>query len=226
MISKSLLLNCKFEILTHQSADKNLVLYNQLYRLWKQIWNETYSELGSNKTVCGDDFYFLDEFCTIHFDNLPIAMVALKWLDLNLIPACENNYIEHFPGETLTQLKELGYQKVMGLGNLIAHPDWRKNGSQLSYTDVVVGLALKRQIENHFDTAICYTRNNRSVNKLVYRLGGIPLWQNLMRHNVQVDVVVIPSEKVAIHPQPEVQQAIDVYWSKWKQKHNSLRVAG
>ena len=58
-----------FSVLTHDvsEADADVVLYNKCFKLWKKIWNETFEELGDDKTGQWQMiFILLNELCVLH----------------------------------------------------------------------------------------------------------------------------------------------------------------
>jgi hypothetical protein len=216
----------KFDILTHGTAAADCDLYNRTYLLWKSVWNETFLELGTDTKVNGDDFYFLDELCTLHIQREPIAMIAIKWLNTNLLPAVENHYFQTYPPETLRYLSERGLTTFMGLGNLVTHPDWRKQKTKFPYADLVAGLAFERQKQFGAESCLCYTRNNRGINKMICRFGGTPLWTNLIRHNVNVDVLIVPTPQIVRHPDVQVNEMVRFLWNQWmRRKHQKPQAA-
>lgn len=217
--------NFSFTTLTHENAEQNKDLYNDLYKLWQNVWNKTFTELGENKTVAGDEFFLLDELFTVHIDNKAVAMVAAKWLNLELSPCTDNYYFKTFPPETRSALEAHNIKKFMGLGNLVTHPEWRKQKTGIPFADIVTGLSFKRQIEHGFDSALCYTRNDRSVNKMVKGFGGISLWQGIKRHNVEVDIMIVQSQNVVSHPSSDVQAFIDKLWGNRSNKHQPFKLA-
>ena len=206
-----------FLILNHREASQNIEMYNKTYRLWQNVWNQTFNELNEDKRVDGDQFYLLDEFCTIAFQGQPIAMIALKWLDLSLQPSSDNSYFRTFPETTNDVLAKLNFKKLMAMGNLVVHPEWRRQSlsSGVSLSEIVIGLALERFKYSTFESVICYTRNNRGINKIIYRYGGTPLWENIIRHNVEVDVAIIPKAEVCQNPTPQVDHLVKRLWNHW-----------
>lgn len=216
-----------FFILNHQEASQNIEMYNRTYRLWQSVWNKTFDELNEDKRVDGDQFYLLDEFCTIAFQDQPIAMIALKWLDLSLQPSLDNSYFRTFPETTTEVLRKLNFKKLMSMGNLVVHPEWRRQSlsSGVSLSEIVIGLALERFKYSSSESVICYTRNNRGINKIIYRYGGLPLWEKLIRHNVEVDVAIIPKKDVCKNPTLQVENLVQNLWNQWIEDqitHNHL----
>ena len=215
----------EFSILTHEVPDNAVKLYNNCFQLWKTLWNETFEELGEEKKVDADEFHVLNELCILHMGEIPIGLISIKWIDLLLEPTLSTSYFKSFPEETLEKLKQNDLNKVGGIGNLVFSKQYRRSNSNIPWAELLVGLCMKRVFEAGGKSSLCYTRNNRGVDKLAYTYGGNALWKKLVRHNVEVDIITMQKKNFKESDRPEVQEWTEILWENRNPHEFSLKVA-
>jgi hypothetical protein len=162
------------------------------YLLWKQQWQSTFKELGTEKSLTSDDF--IDrELCGLFDDEKVIGFILYKFMDLRLLSSLDSLYFKNYPDALLARNKNLN-DPIMIMSYMTLDPTWRKSNTNFSISELLIGFIILHQNTSHSQRVIGYFRNNRSTNEIFYRHSG----QFLMRHtayNVDVDYAETDTKK-------------------------------
>lgn len=205
----------ELDILNHCPAPSELELYNNTYGFWKNSWNQTFQELKSGEVVNGDDFCVLDEVAIIHKRKSPVAIMGLRWYDLNLYSHIDAEYIRAFSEAAVAKLKEHHLYNILSIGHLVVDPDFRKENCPISMKDLMTSLSLRRFTQSKADAVVALTRNNKGINKLFSRFGAEALVTAEVRHNVEVDMMVLFPKKYRESNLPGVAETSRLIWNQW-----------
>lgn len=179
--------------------------YESAYSLWHSVWSETLNELDGLPKLFSDGFTRQDVVVGLFLGTQCIALNCFRRSDLRNIAHRQDSW---FLPWTESQLVELGEKYPNGLVNsyFTIHPDFRKSApgndfarqflERFNLAIVLAELSALMTVKLNADGAFGVTRNNRSVNKLAYHGGAIPLAKNKMHHGVDVDLILYENDRV------------------------------
>lgn len=193
--------------------------YQQVYTFWKNIWSELYDELNINKTVFSDEFRRQDFVTAIFYENRPVALIFFEEMDL-MDPTCpDHSFFRIFDNQHFEHLVRLGIKKVLCVGNVTVHPEWRRAHFTPSLCSVAIGLSVNYLQTSSADAIICYTRNDRKMNRAFEEFGAIPIKRRLLANGIESDLLFISKTAIKNHDDPQVQNFVDSLWSKRNLTH-------
>lgn len=161
------------------------------YKFWHDSWGKTLKSLSGLKKLRSDEFFKFDEISFIsHEDFGPVALHCHQWMDLSKDYYKDQAYLEWYPENLISSLEEEGFKKVLFYGNLIVHPEWRRSKCGLSFGDIITSFVVDRLQNTQLDCAITYTRDDRSVNKMIGRLGARVLQSDLVANGLPASIMM------------------------------------
>jgi hypothetical protein len=188
--------------------------HQKAYELWSNVWSETFRDLVGAEKVYSDDFLKSNEISALFYEDEPISVFVFNQVNMQSKAFQNLSYFKNYPSSVIEQLKT--YENIMIMGYLTVAKEWRKSITNISFSDVHVGLAVKKfQISNN-QALVSFTRNNRKVNDVVYRFGATGLLKDHTAHNVSVDYILIDKQSARNHPEQQVQAIIDHLWSNYQ----------
>ncbi|MBC7537892.1 MAG: hypothetical protein H7281_03675 [Bacteriovorax sp.] len=170
--------------------------YNSAYHLWERVWSETLKELDGVKKLFSNEFTRHDFATVLYRDDIAIALMCYSAVNLNLDVRKNDSWFESWPQEFLAE------QSIREGEGLIAAwfctaPEYRK--SQLNYpinsAKLIMEAFGKIVLEDGYNVGYGTSRNNRSVNKLLYEIGGEKRGESLA-HGCEVDLILVEPDKV------------------------------
>lgn len=192
--------------------DRMGALHDQVYALWRSVWNEVFRGLQLSEAVLADEFgrqHLIG--CIANFD-VPVAIHLYSFYSLARGAAREQTYLRQYPDTFFAKLRRLGVEEVMSMEYMTVSPDWRKSKQSL-HVGAVLG-ALAPEVARQFgrDAAIAPARRDHKVHELAHSLGGESIIENVLNHNVACDFVAIRTSNMRPHPDPIVAAAVDQLW--------------
>jgi len=188
--------------------------FQKAYELWNSIWSETFNELVGLEKFYSDDFLRSHEVSVLFYDEEPISVFLYNQLNMKSKAFQNLSYFKNYPEQVFEQIKT--YENIMVMGYLTVSKNWRKSITNISFSDVHVGLAVKRFLNSNHQALISFTRNNRKINDVVYRFGAKGLLKEHTAHNVSVDYILIDKFSAKNHPDDDLQTIVDFLWENYK----------
>lgn len=195
-------------------AEKEFELFRQTYQFWHHIWDTTFKELKNKGLQDSDEFHRQKEICVLtSAHNQVIGSFSFSWFDLRFQSHAQHSYFKLYPQPVMDYFAKNGLQKIMTMGYLCVHPEWRKSKLGPFVAEVLVGATCKRFLESDADVLITFTRNNRKMNELGYRHGARCVLGKQVGHNVEVDYIAWHREDVKPTSIPGLPPRIDKLWN-------------
>lgn len=194
---------------------KNYSQFNELYKFYVEIWQNTWRELGVTSAGFRDDFYRFHTKVGLFIDNIPVAFHGYSLFDLNKESDREHSFFTKLGVPVTDQLLERGIRKVSTLEYLAVHPDYRRySGFPLS--EILIGFSAQYFKGSDRDAIVAVTRNNRKVNETAEKYGSYSIYKDLNLYNVDVDFIVFEVPKIRNNPNKDIQNIIDnLYQELW-----------
>jgi hypothetical protein len=183
------------------------------YRCWRGVWAQTLMEVDGAPDVFGDDFTRQDELGALFYQGSCIGLTGYRWVDLSMPQCQDDSYFRAWPKSALGSVVEGGKRVCIG-SNLTVLPNWRGAAQGISVKEVLMLLAVRRFLASDADTMVGTMRNDRGMNGLVYRLGAVPVLQNVALHGVRNDLVTFSRRAMGpIEPHPAVAALAAHVWT-------------
>lgn len=177
------------------SQRHEIEMHNRLYRNWKANWIATLQSLGSQQGDLVDQFSRFDFICElVDGDGGLAGILCSTSFDLRLEDHREHSYLRRVPASLFQQLISNDRFVLGSLEFAYVAPNWRKHLIGVSLVDVLVCLCGKELFSRGVTSLFAYTRNDRSIDKIIYGRGGQPVLKNEKMHNVSIDCICIPKD--------------------------------
>ncbi len=188
--------------------------YEKIYEFWLKMWRSTFSEVDPNFALHSDHFLTQREVSAVFSDDQVVGLLLYDFRDLRVKAHRDLSYFQHYPTDTLDTLYQQGFQRVMQIGQLTVHPDWRKNRVGPFMSDTLTGLGVRRFLASDAEVMLAFTRNDRGTQHLGYRFGAVPLRENQQAHGISSDVIAFYRDRVCNSSLPEIADAVERLWSQ------------
>jgi hypothetical protein len=186
--------------------------YERAYAFWLSMWRDTFANVNPNLTLHSDVFLRHREVSVVLSDDQAVGLMMYDFRDLRVRAHRDLSAFAHYPEEVIAALRADGHERVMLMGQLTVHPNWRKQRVGPFMSDALVGLSIKRFLESDSTVMIAFTRNDRGTQKLGYRFGAVPLRENHAAHGIPSDVIAFRRDRVKECPLPGMQEIIERLW--------------
>ncbi len=197
--------------------------YNAAYHFWREMICEGLLSEGlveQAKTLSSDEFVNQDDFVCLFLQTKPIGLFMFSWMNLAYPANKDRRYITvNYPATVIETLLRLGHEKLMTMGHLTIHPEWRKSRMGPGVGEILVGLAVKRFLTSRASALLSFSRNNRKTQDLAYHWGAQPLLKNYQAYGIDSDILAIYRDTVMptiIEGIPELVEYL------WLNKHNAV----
>lgn len=186
---------------------------NSFYALWEAVWAQTLRSLNSESTDLADHFFRFDFACAL-FDeqNNIAAFLCSSTFDIRFQAHREHSYLKKLPDPFFASQLKTSETKIGSLEYAYVNPLWRKDRIGISLVDVLVCLNAKELFSRGVQLLMAFTRNDRSVNKIIYGRGGVAISQNEIMHNVAIDSISIRHDDFKFDIQNTVDARIECLW--------------
>lgn len=193
---------------------KDLQVYNEAYRMWKNVWSETLRELDGNGAIYADDFSRQTLHGALFNKSECIAMTAFHFVDFNTQTGPEDSYFKAWTPEALKTLTREG-PEVLICSHLTIAKDWRGAlASNLSLKLLICDLSIRYFLETGFPVMTGTMRCNRGAHKSAYDVGGTPIMKNAMMHGVEVDLVGFYRREILENPELQKNIWTQTLWNR------------
>lgn len=204
---------------------KFISLYNQAYEFWRHFMGQEMrtenltdieNKLSSDGFMLFEDIYVLcDERDEPENPGAELVVVGLFCFDTKDITSraiLDQSYFKSYPNNILEKYI-LPLDKIMTIGHLLVHPDWRRSQIGIGLSDILVWFMHQRFLESGSDLMIYFTRNNRGTNQLGTKFGGEIILQDYQYGGLAADVIATkPSNVVMDCGNQEVNQLSMSLW--------------
>ncbi len=188
-------------------------LHDNAYRLWSEVWTQTFAKLGIDKSALTGEFARQDLIACIAQDDQPLAIHLYSFYAIDSLASREHPYMrDNYPELYFARLAKAGVRTAMSMEYMTVHPDFRKGLSNVHLGIVLAGLAFTTMKNFGADAAIAPARRDHKVHELAYAFGSEPVIAKVTNHNVECDLVMCHRDKVKAHESPEVQALVESLW--------------
>jgi hypothetical protein len=194
-------------------------LYNQAYLFWKKIIIDTLPD----QKFYSDVFMQQDLFLALFYKNNPIGCYGLSWYDLSIPAVLDLQYFAAYP-DNIIKKYILPHKIIMGVYFMAVDHAWRKNAGGPGISDILTGLSSLYFIKSPATMMIYLTRNNRKVNNLGIRHGGVLLQSNYIYNNMAADIIAVYKNTVQLCPTPDLYTTINTLWRQRRKCFKSFKI--
>jgi hypothetical protein len=192
-------------------------LLEDAYRVWRDVWRDTFEELEGTAQIHSDEFTRQDEIGVLTLGGRCISVTGLRWLDLSLARSRDDSYFKPWPAESLAAL---GTGVVGITGNAVVHPDWRGTlvepsrstpGNPARLAFIAIALTIQRFFASPAECSVALTRNDRGMDRVAVALGATSL-SHIRLHGLETNVVRFPRNCVR-----QTEPVVDELWGRRRQ---------
>ena len=158
----------------------------EAYRCWRATWRDAFVELAQHTELFSDDFSRQHEVGALFQHDECIALSFFRWVDLSVLMNREDSYFRVWPEAAKDEACREGSRICVSSSFTLA-AGYRRS-KVCSLKDVLVSLIIERFLASDADAVVGTVRNNRGVDKLIYRNGFLPILQNRKMYGVAVDL--------------------------------------
>lgn len=188
-------------------------LHDNAYKLWGDVWRETYAQLSLPVSSLEGEFVRQDLIACIAHEDDPLAIHLYSFFSLSSLAARQHPYLaRNYPELFFARLAKQGVGEVMSMEYMTVHPDYRKGKSSVHVAVVLGALAMETLKSFGCDAAIAPARRDHKVHEMAHQHGGESVIANVSNHNVACDLVMCHRDRVVEHPSPEVRQLVRKLW--------------
>ena len=158
----------------------------EAYRCWRATWCDAFVELKQRTELFSDDFSRQHEIGALFQHDECIALSFFRWVDLSVPMNRDDSYFRVWPEQAKNDACREGSLICVSSSFTLAAGYRRSNVCSLK--DVLVALIIERFLASDADAVVGTVRNNRGVDKLIYRNGFLPILHNRQMYGVDVDL--------------------------------------
>lgn len=197
-----------------------------LYKLYCDIWDKTWKDLGVEK-IDSDDFCRMKVHSGFYIQGRAIAYHGYDFFDLHRACDRRHSYFKRLPPETCDLLAKQGYRRVATMENLAVHPDYRKIEGY-SVSDMVGGFSA-HYLKGHPwcpDAMLGLVRKDRGIDRMALEHGGVPVIDNLTSYGVPTALMAVPTKTLRESPVVHVRSTVRRLLADVLDQHNITEKRG
>lgn len=176
----------RYELLTPGQTRADDPRIAEAYRCWRATWRDAFVELEQHTELYSDDFTRQHEVGALFQHDECIALSFFRWVDLSVAMNRDDSYFRVWPEEARDAACREGSRICVSSSFTLA-AGYRRS-TVCSLKDVLVALIIERFLASDADAVVGTVRNNRGVDKLIYRNGFLPILHNRKMYGVDVDL--------------------------------------
>lgn len=164
-------------------------LYVEAFRLWKEVWAETFLELDGDDLVFSDDYCRQDLVGALFRGERCVALGFFHSVDFRLPTARQDSYFKVWTDEAVRKLLRDGPRILVG-SNITVDACFRgklEDGTRLK--NLLVGLMARTFIESGHDAMAGTMRCDRGMQRAAHEFGAEPLQSGVLHHGVEVELI-------------------------------------
>ncbi len=189
-----------------------LELYNRVYEFWHyfmgmEMRSENLTEL--TEKLASDGFMLFGDIYVLVYMPLRrdgdkaeaaekreiVGIFCFDDKDVTSSAVLGQSYFKHYPKDILRDYI-LPSKKVMTIGHLLVHPEWRRSKIGIGLSDILVWFMHQRFLDSGANLMIYFTRNNRGTNDLGKKFGGKAILKNCEYGGLTADIIATKPEDV------------------------------
>ncbi|MBP9722899.1 MAG: hypothetical protein KBD64_07060 [Gammaproteobacteria bacterium] len=179
-----------------------LPLYNRAFDFWHELMgHEMRSEkLEDIETKLSSDGYMLFQDIYVLYNSQTGEVVGLFCFDNKSVDnkcTLGQSYFNAYP-DCIVQDYILSAKKIMSIGHLLVHPQWRRSQIGIGLSDILVWFMHKRFLDSGMNLMIYFTRNNRGTNDLGKKFGGQAILEHYPYGGLDADIIAVRPEEVVL----------------------------
>ena len=203
--------------------------FEKTYALWKSVWGQTLKELDGLDVLTSDNFSRQHEILSLFIDDICVAIVCHRYVDLSLLSSRDDSYFKPWPQEAFKKLCAHGNKAAIG-SQITIHSGYRGESPFGRIKNVITSLSLRHLMDTDVDVIAGTMRADKGMNRLFYNCGAEPIESHVILHNVEVDLVAFFPKVNPIKIASESRDAIEMIWgnrvSENSKNINQLKRAG
>lgn len=190
--------------------------YNLAYDFWRifmglEMQREQLEDI--DKKLASDGFMLFQDVFTLFYDKQIVGFFCFDTKDMQSRAILDQEFFKSFPDAVMENYIKPS-NKLMSIGHLLVHPDWRRNKIGIGLSDILVWFMHKRFVESGSDLMIYWTRNNRSTNDLGTKFGGEQIVTDVEYGGLTADIIATRPDKVVLDcGNKEVNELSQHYWN-------------
>jgi hypothetical protein len=163
-------------------------LIGEAYRVWSDVWFETFRNQIGLTNLLSDQFTRQDEVGAVFHGYECVGLSCFRFVDLSLPMSFRDSYFEHWPESARDAALRGGTRVCIGNQITIAK-EWR--GAQGgSLAAVVTAMCIERFLRSDYDAILGTMRDDRGMDTLTKALGAEVLGHTDM-HGGPVTLVAV-----------------------------------
>lgn len=198
--------------------------YQEAYGLWKDVWSQTLKDLDGLHALPSDQFTRQDLILGLFLQNKCIGLSCFRKADLaNPVDRMDSWFTPWMESTMVEMSKKYAFSAANSFFTI--HPNFRKSksapldavpagGLGVDVSVLMAELVVTTAYHSGADATYGVTRNNRSVNKLAYHGGAVPIAKDQMHHGVSVDLIALIPE----HLEPAMRSFLPLTHLLWEQR--------
>lgn len=197
------------------TTEDYLDIYNDTYRLWKEVWTQTLVDLKHPQKLQSDGFTRQTKIGALFYQNKCVALSAFRDVDFTCLPQREDSLLKSWSPEAFDILTQDG-PRVCIASYLTVAPDLRGTiAPDITLKLLIVSLCTKYLLESDCDVMTGTMRCNRGTEKSAYASGARFIQKSQM-YGVDVDLVGFFKKEIQQLPPSQYTHL----WSEvlWKNK--------
>lgn len=195
-----------YQLLTPRNTRADDPRIVEAYRCWRATWREAFVELEQHSELYSDDFTRQDEVGAVFQHDECIALSFFRWVDLSAPMNRHDSYFRVWSEAARDQACREGSRICVSSSFTVA-AGWRRS-TVCSLKDVLVALIIERFLASDADAVVGTVRNNRGIDKLIYRNGFLPIVHNASLYGVDVDLGAFYRKASKRKPTSEINEQI------------------
>lgn len=165
-------------------ALQNTPLKTRIFEEWHGFWSNHFKETDNESNLFSDDFTRAKYITVLHTANTPVAMILASPWNLASPVHLRSRYLGQYPAHGIEHFHALNLRRILSMEYFYLHPEWRFQQTQMPWSEVIIGLALKVFLEDkELDAAVAIARRavksqNRTASWGMRELFPMNLHQN------------------------------------------------
>lgn len=187
--------------------------YENAYNFWKSSWSKTFEDLKFDQKLYSDSFTRQDYVGALFCGQECIAVATFCEVTLTSPIFQDDSYFKIWNKQHLFRLAHIS-RKALICSYFTIHPDWRKSAQGVSLKDLKMGLQTKVLKYLKTPIMIAIVRNDRGIDKLVYRFNA-----KTIEHNVtspfgdKVDLIYFSNDDIGIRDE-KISELTNIIWNQ------------
>jgi ribosomal protein S18 acetylase RimI-like enzyme len=187
-------------------------IYNKTYTYWRDFWKGVYEKAGSPDAFRTDEMMRQNLISVLLDGENFVGCLFSTVFDLRMANTEDQYYFKFYPPEFSQKLLDRGAHRLLSVEFLTVDPAYRRSACGESYSDVVVALNGRAFLHLGLDAIIGTARNELKVNRLCYDQGYECIVPNVVRRNIEVDLIAAFPDTLRPHPDQRIAQLTETLW--------------